>query len=104
MMRKAFPGNATVTAHHSRTQDLATITRQADMLIAAIERLHFVMVGINRVADSTHKNGYRLVGDVESETVPTKASQITPMLGGVGPMTVEMLMHNTFQACDRANR
>lgn len=110
MMRKGMPGNATVTICHSRTQDLASITRQADVLIAAIGRANFVTedmvkdgaaiidVGINRVEDATKKSGFRLVGDVEFETVSKKASHITPVPGGVGPMTVAMLMHNTLRA------
>jgi len=110
MMRKALPGNATVTVCHSRTQDLPGITRQADILIAAIGRANFVTgdmvkkgvavidVGINRVADESRKSGYRLVGDVEFDAVAPKASHITPVPGGVGPMTVAMLMHNTLRA------
>jgi methylenetetrahydrofolate dehydrogenase (NADP+)/methenyltetrahydrofolate cyclohydrolase len=110
MMRKALPGNATVTVCHSRTQDLPGITRQADLLIAAIGRPNFVTgdmvkagvavidVGINRVADESRKSGYRLVGDVEFDTVAPRASHITPVPGGVGPMTVAMLMHNTLRA------
>lgn len=116
MMQKAYPGNATVTVCHSRTDDLPSITRQADVLIAAIGRPNFVTadmvkdgvavidVGINRVEDSSKKRGYRLVGDVEFEPVSAKASHITPVPGGVGPMTVAMLMHNTFRAFKRANR
>ncbi|MGB1126983.1 MAG: bifunctional methylenetetrahydrofolate dehydrogenase/methenyltetrahydrofolate cyclohydrolase FolD [Opitutales bacterium] len=110
MMRKAIPGNATVTVCHSRTANLAEITRQADILIAAIGRANFVTadmvkdgvavidVGINRVDDASKKRGYRLVGDVEFAAVAPKASQITPVPGGVGPMTVAMLMHNTVRA------
>jgi methylenetetrahydrofolate dehydrogenase (NADP+)/methenyltetrahydrofolate cyclohydrolase len=110
MMRKALPGNATVTICHSRTQDLPSITRQADVLIAAIGRANFVSadmvkegvavidVGINRVEDASKKRGYRLVGDVEFDAVAPKASHITPVPGGVGPMTVAMLMHNTLRA------
>ena len=110
MMRKALPGNATVTVCHSRTQDLPSITRQADILIAAIGRANFVTgdmvkdgvavidVGINRVEDASKKRGYRLVGDVDFEAVAPKASHITPVPGGVGPMTVAMLMHNTLRA------
>ena len=110
MMRKAVPGNATVTVCHSRTQNLADVTRQADILIAAIGRPNFVTgdmvkdgvavidVGINRVEDASKKRGYRLVGDVEFEAVAPKASHITPVPGGVGPMTVAMLMHNTLRA------
>ena len=108
MMRKALPGNATVTVCHSHTKDLPSITRQADVLIAAIGRANFVTgdmvkegvavidVGINRVEDSAKKRGYRLVGDVEFEAVAPKSSYITPVPGGVGPMTVAMLMHNTI--------
>jgi methylenetetrahydrofolate dehydrogenase (NADP+)/methenyltetrahydrofolate cyclohydrolase len=110
MMRKALPGNATVTVCHSRTSNLPSITRQADVLIAAIGRANFVTgdmvkegvavidVGINRVEDATRKRGYRLVGDVEFEGVAAKSSHITPVPGGVGPMTVAMLMHNTLRA------
>ncbi len=115
MMQKACPGNATVTVCHSRTSNLAEITSQADVLIAAIGRPNFVTadmvkdgvavidVGINRVEDATKKRGYRLVGDVEFEPVSAKASHITPVPGGVGPMTVAMLMHNTFRAFKAAN-
>lgn len=114
MMRKGLPGNATVTVCHSRTKDLPSITRQADILIAAIGRANFVTgdmvkegvtvidVGINRVADSSKKNGYRLVGDVEFSSVADKAAQITPVPGGVGPMTVAMLMQNTVRAFETA--
>jgi methylenetetrahydrofolate dehydrogenase (NADP+)/methenyltetrahydrofolate cyclohydrolase len=110
MMRKEIPGNATVTICHSRTQDLPSITRQADVLIAAIGRPNFVTgdmikdgvavidVGINRVEDASKKRGYRLVGDVEFDAVAPKASHITPVPGGVGPMTVAMLMHNTLRS------
>ena len=110
MMKKACPGNATVTVCHSRTADLPSITRQADVLIAAIGRANFVTadmvkdgvnvidVGINRVEDASKKSGYRLVGDVEFDTVSPKAAHITPVPGGVGPMTVAMLMHNTLRA------
>jgi methylenetetrahydrofolate dehydrogenase (NADP+)/methenyltetrahydrofolate cyclohydrolase len=110
MMQKACPGNATVTVCHSRTADLPSITRQADVLIAAIGRANFVTadmvkdgvniidVGINRVEDASKKSGFRLVGDVEFATVSAKAAHITPVPGGVGPMTVAMLMHNTLRA------
>ena len=110
MMRKALPGNATVTVCHSRTTNLPSITRQADVLIAAIGRANFVKgdmvkegvaiidVGINRVEDATKKCGYRLIGDVEFEAVAPKSSHITPVPGGVGPMTVAMLMHYTLRA------
>ena len=97
MMRKALPGNATVTVCHSRTKDLPSITRQADVLIAAIGRANFVTGNMVK-EDSTKKRGYRLVGDVEFEAVAAKSSHITPVPGGVGPMTVAMLMHNTLRA------
>ncbi len=110
MMQKNIPGNATVTVCHSRTADLPGITRQADVLIAAIGRPHFVTadmlkegvsvidVGINRIEDSSRKRGYRLVGDVDFDAISQKASHITPVPGGVGPMTVAMLMQNTVKA------
>lgn len=110
MVRKGMPGNATVTVCHSRTQNLAEITSRADVLIAAIGRPNFVTadmvkdgvavidVGINRVEDATRKTGYRLVGDVDFDAVSAKASHITPVPGGVGPMTVAMLMFNTVRA------
>jgi len=97
MVRKAVSGNATVTICHSRTQNLAEITRQADVLIAAIGRPNFVTgemvkegvavidVGINRVEDGSRKSGYRLVGDVDFDAVAPKASQITPVPGGSAP-------------------
>ncbi len=109
-LRKGFPGNATVTFCHSRTPDLANHTQQADILIAAIGKPKFVTqemvkegatiidVGINRIVDSTRKSGFRLVGDVDFEQVAPKSAFITPVPGGVGPMTVAMLMKNTVQA------
>jgi|ERR1017187_1325022 methylenetetrahydrofolate dehydrogenase (NADP+)/methenyltetrahydrofolate cyclohydrolase len=102
--------NATVTVCHSRTADLASIARQADVLIAAIGRPEYVTadmvkpgavvvdVGINRVADPLRKTGHRLVGDVHFQSVAPIASKITPVPGGVGPMTVAMLMKNTVKA------
>lgn len=116
MMRKGIPGNATVTVCHSRTKDLTAITRQADVLIAAIGRPNFVTgemvkdgvavidVGINRVLDESRKTGYRLVGDVDFGAVAPKSSQITPVPGGVGPMTVAMLMSNTLRAFKAAQK
>lgn len=110
MVRKELPGNATVTICHSRTRNLAEITRRADILIAAIGKAHFVDqsmvkegisildVGINRIPDETKKSGYRLVGDVDFEAVSPLCSHITPVPGGVGPMTVAMLMQNTLKA------
>ncbi|HXA14352.1 MAG TPA: bifunctional methylenetetrahydrofolate dehydrogenase/methenyltetrahydrofolate cyclohydrolase FolD [Opitutaceae bacterium] len=102
--------NATVTICHSATRDLPAITRTADVLIAAIGRPEFVTadmvkpgavvidVGINRVPDTTKKTGYRLTGDVHFESVAPIAAKITPVPGGVGPMTVAMLMKNTLKA------
>jgi methylenetetrahydrofolate dehydrogenase (NADP+)/methenyltetrahydrofolate cyclohydrolase len=109
-LRKGFPGNATVTFCHSRTPDLENHTRNADILVAAIGKPHFVTadmvkneaviidVGINRIPDSSKKSGFRLVGDVDFEKVAPKSKYITPVPGGVGPMTVAMLMNNTVEA------
>jgi methylenetetrahydrofolate dehydrogenase (NADP+)/methenyltetrahydrofolate cyclohydrolase len=106
--------DCTVTVCHSRTRDLPAITRQADILIAAIGRAHFVTadmvkpgaavidVGINRVEDATRERGYRLVGDVDFEAVREVAGAITPVPGGVGPMTIAMLLANTLEAAKRA--
>jgi methylenetetrahydrofolate dehydrogenase (NADP+)/methenyltetrahydrofolate cyclohydrolase len=114
MQRKAW-ANATVTVCHSQTTNLPALTRQADVLIAAIGRAEFVTadmvkpgavvidVGVNRVPDATRKSGYRLTGDVHFPTVSPLCSKITPVPGGVGPMTVAMLMKNTVRAC-RQNR
>jgi methylenetetrahydrofolate dehydrogenase (NADP+) / methenyltetrahydrofolate cyclohydrolase len=111
LMRKGEGGDATVTVAHSRTRNLEAITRSADILIAAIGQPEFVKaqhvgdgaividVGINRVEDANHERGYRLVGDVDFEAVAEKASAITPVPGGVGPMTIAMLMANTVKAC-----
>ena len=102
--------NATVTVCHSKTTHLASITRQADVLIAAIGRPEFVTadmvkpgavvidVGVSRVADPSKKTGYRLAGDVDFKSVAPIASKISPVPGGVGPMTVAMLMRNTVKA------
>lgn len=109
-LRKGFPGNATVTFCHSRTPDLQSHSQRADILIAAIGKPEFVTgdmvkqgatvidVGINRIEDPSKKSGFRLVGDVHFEQVAPKAQFITPVPGGVGPMTVAMLMSNTLQA------
>jgi methylenetetrahydrofolate dehydrogenase (NADP+) / methenyltetrahydrofolate cyclohydrolase len=103
-------GDATVTVCHSRTRDLPAVTRSADILIAAIGKPEFVTadmvrpgvvvidVGINRVDDASRPKGYRLVGDVAYESVAQIASAITPVPGGVGPMTIAMLLQNTLQA------
>lgn len=115
-MQKKAGANATVTICHSATVNLPAITQQADVIIAAIGRPHFVTsdmvkpgavvidVGINRIADSTRKSGYRLVGDVDFDGVSPKVSHITPVPGGVGPMTVAMLMKNTVKARQQTAR
>ena len=110
LMQKAPGGNATVTVCHTGTRDLASLTLQADIVVAAIGRPRaltadmvadgavVIDVGINRVDDATRKSGYRLVGDVDYEAVAEKASAITPVPGGVGPMTIAMLLTNTLRA------
>ena len=110
LMQKREGGDATVTVAHSRSKNLEAITRSADILIAAIGRAEFVKanhvrdgavvvdVGINRVEDATSERGYRLVGDVAFDEVAKKAAAITPVPGGVGPMTIAMLMSNTVKA------
>ena len=115
-LRKGFPGNATVTFCHSRTANLKDFVKRADLIIAAIGNPLFVQadmvkegaviidVGINRISDETKKSGYRLVGDVDFEKVAPKTSYITPVPGGVGPMTVAMLMSNTVKAFEQARK
>jgi methylenetetrahydrofolate dehydrogenase (NADP+)/methenyltetrahydrofolate cyclohydrolase len=110
LMQKNEKANATVTVVHSRSRDLAEITRSADIIIAAIGRAGFLKadhvrdgavvidVGINRVNDAASERGYRLVGDVTFDEVSKRASAITPVPGGVGPMTIAMLMSNTVKA------
>jgi methylenetetrahydrofolate dehydrogenase (NADP+)/methenyltetrahydrofolate cyclohydrolase len=110
LSRKANPGNATVTLCHSRTKDLAKHTRRADILIVSLGVPEFVTadmvkegavvidVGINRVEDASRKRGYRLAGDVKFDEVAPKCSFITPVPGGVGPMTVTSLMMNTLKS------
>ena len=112
LSRKAKPGNGTVELCHSRTQDLAEHTRRADILVVALGRPEFVTadmvkegavvidVGINRVEDPTAKRGYRLRGDVKFDEVAPKCSYITPVPGGVGPMTVTALLMNTLKAVE----
>lgn len=109
-LQKKAGANGTVTICHSATANLPAITRQADVLIAAIGRAEFVTadmvkpgavvidVGINRVPDSSKKTGYRLTGDVQFDTVAPLCAKVTPVPGGVGPMTVAMLMKNTVKA------
>jgi methylenetetrahydrofolate dehydrogenase (NADP+) / methenyltetrahydrofolate cyclohydrolase len=110
LMQKNKNGNATVTMVHSRSRDLAQITLSADIVVAAIGRAEFVKadhvregavvidVGINRIEDTASERGYRLIGDVAFDEVSKKASAITPVPGGVGPMTIAMLMANTVKA------
>jgi methylenetetrahydrofolate dehydrogenase (NADP+)/methenyltetrahydrofolate cyclohydrolase len=107
LMQKADDADATVTVCHSRTRDLAALTRQADILIAAIGRPEFITadmvkegavvidVGINRVEDPKSPKGYRMVGDVKFDEVSAKCGAISPVPGGVGPMTITMLLYNT---------
>lgn len=114
LSRAGEPGNATVTLCHSRTRDLASITRTADILIAAIGKAHFVTadhvkegavvvdVGINHVPDATKRSGQRMVGDVDFQAVAPKCRAITPVPGGVGPMTIAALLMNTMRAAERA--
>jgi methylenetetrahydrofolate dehydrogenase (NADP+) / methenyltetrahydrofolate cyclohydrolase len=113
MSQKRKAGDATVTVVHSRTKNLAEITKQADIIVAAIGISEFltgdmvkddvviVDVGITRVPDATKSTGYRLAGDVDFESVSKKASYITPVPGGVGPMTIAMLLKNTLLARER---
>jgi len=110
LSRNSYPGNCTVTLCHSNTANLTEISLQADIIIAAIGRPNFVTanmvkegavivdVGINRIADATKKSGFRLVGDVKFDEVAPKCSYITPVPGGVGPMTIAALLKNTYHA------
>lgn len=115
MSQKRTAGNATVTITHSRTKNLKEITLQADIVVAALgipefltadmvkEDVTVIDVGITRITDASKKNGFRLAGDVHFESVSKKASYITPVPGGVGPMTIAMLMKNTLLAAKRRN-
>lgn len=115
LSQKRKVGNATVTMCHSRTKNLTQITQQADIIIAAIgipeflkatmikDNVTIIDVGITRMADPSKKNGFRLVGDVAFDEVAKKADYITPVPGGVGPMTIAMLLKNTLIACKRRN-
>lgn len=110
MSRNAYPGNSTVTICHSKTQDLASVTRQADILIVALGKPGFVTadmvkpgavvvdVGITRVKDESKKSGFRIAGDVDFESVKTVASALSPVPGGVGLMTIVSLLQNTLKA------
>ena len=114
MMQKAYPGDATVTVCHSRSKDLVKECREADILIAAMGQPNFVKadmvkegavvidVGTTRVPDATRKSGFKLTGDVKFDEVAPKCSYITPVPGGVGPMTIVSLMMNTLLAGTKA--
>jgi len=114
LMARGATGDATVTVVHSRSKDIPSLTREADILIAAIGKPGFVTadmvkpgavvidVGINRVDDAASPKGYRIVGDVDFDSVAPKCAAITPVPGGVGPMTIAMLMANTITACERS--
>ncbi len=113
MSQKGPAGNATVTLTHSRTQNIEELTRQADIVVSALGIPEFLKadmvkagaviidVGITRVTDESHPKGYVIKGDVAYEEVAAKASAITPVPGGVGPMTIAMLLKNTLLACER---
>ncbi len=115
LMQKSPTGNATVTVCHTRTKDVKAHTLKADIIVAAAGRPNTITadmvkpgavvidVGVNRIEDATKKNGYRLVGDVDFEPVKEKASLITPVPGGVGPMTITMLLYNTVESAKMAN-
>ena len=116
LMQKARMADATVTVAHSRSRNLAEITRRADILIAAVGRPRMITadmvkngavvidVGVNRVEDSSAKKGYRLVGDVDFDACIEEASYISPVPGGVGPMTIAMLMSNTVTAAENISQ
>lgn len=113
MARNGYPGNATVTLTHSRTANLPEIAKTADILIVALGKPHFVTadmvkpgavvidVGIHRIEDASKKSGFRLVGDVKFEEVAEIASAITPVPGGVGPMTIASLLYNTLLSAEK---
>lgn len=110
LMQNAPGGNATVTVVHSKTKNLEEICRQADILIAAMGKARFIKksmlkegvvivdVGINKIADSSRASGYRIVGDVDVEGIESVCSALSPVPGGVGPMTIAMLLHNTLKS------
>ena len=113
LLRNGRGGNATVTVAHSRSKDLGAVTRQADILVAAVGKAELITadmvregvvvidVGVNRVDDASAPKGYRLVGDVAYDEVAAKAAAISPVPGGVGPMTITMLLRNTLEAARR---
>lgn len=113
LQRNAYPGNCTVTIAHSRTKNLKELTASADILVAALGRAEFITgdmvkegavvidVGITRIPDETKKSGFRLAGDVHFESVSEKAAFITPVPGGVGPMTIASLLLNTLRATEK---
>jgi methylenetetrahydrofolate dehydrogenase (NADP+)/methenyltetrahydrofolate cyclohydrolase len=113
MARNGYPGNATVTLTHSRTKNLEEIARTADILIVALGKPEFVTadmvkpgavvidVGIHRVKDASKASGFRLIGDVKFDEVAEKASAITPVPGGVGPMTIASLLYNTLLSAEK---
>jgi methylenetetrahydrofolate dehydrogenase (NADP+)/methenyltetrahydrofolate cyclohydrolase len=115
LVQKQKGGDATVTVCHTRTRDLAHHVRQADIVIAAAGRPNTITadmvkegavvidVGVNRIEDASKKSGFRLVGDVDFDAVKEKASKITPVPGGVGPMTITMLLWNTVESAKLAN-
>lgn len=114
LSRKTYPGNCTVTLCHSRTQDIKALSKKADIVIAALGKPEFLTadmvkkgavvidVGITRVPDLSKKRGYALKGDVKYDEVAEKASYITPVPGGVGPMTIASLLYNTLMAAQKA--
>lgn len=116
LSQKRKVGNATVTIAHSRTKNLAEFTKKADIVVAALGIAEFLTgdmvkegvcvidVGITRVPDNSKKRGYRLAGDVDFNSVSQKAAYITPVPGGVGPMTIAMLLKNTLKACENRDR
>lgn len=114
LSRKTYPGNCTVTLCHSRTKDIKALSRNADIVIAALGKPEFLTadmvkegavvidVGVTRVPDASKKRGYALKGDVKFDEVSEKASYITPVPGGVGPMTIASLLYNTLMASQKA--
>ena len=114
LIQKSDGANATVTIAHSQTKNLTKITREADIIVVALGKAQFLTsdmvkegvvvidVGINRIEDKSKMSGFRLVGDVDFESVQDKCSFITPVPGGVGPMTIAMLMKNTLLACKKS--